>query len=213
MRFWLPHLYPILDSSVIPTTGREAYLEQLGRSLAEAGVRLLEYRNKRGTDSEVLADARVLRSVLPALQVRLILDDRVDVALAANFDGVHVDAGDIPAADARLLLGAERIVGTSATNELLLLEAVRLPVDYVSFGPVFETTTKQTSVPPIGVAGVKRFREAVGPEPVLVAAAGISLDTAAEILEAGADAVAVSAAIFRSANPAEEVQRWMQLLG
>ncbi len=219
MRFtrgWLPKIYPILDSSTIPGVGRLAFLDRLGRSLADAGVRLLEYRNKSGTDAEVFADAQVLRAAMAAGQVKLIMDDRVDVALAAGFDGVHVDAGDLPPAQARRLMeiaGPGWIVGTSAGSEASLLEALAEPVDYVAFGPVFPTTTKQTSAAPIGVEGVRRFRQAAGLEPVLVAAAGISLETAPDVLAAGADAVAVSAALFRHEDPAGEFRRWLASLG
>jgi thiamine-phosphate pyrophosphorylase len=215
-RGWLPKIYPILDSSTIPGVGRLVFLDRLGRSLADAGVRLLEYRNKGGTDAEVFADAQVLRAAMAAGRVKLILDDRVDVALAAGFDGVHVDAGDLPPAQARRLLeiaGPGLIVGTSAGGEAVLLEALAEPVDYVAFGPVFPTTTKQTSAAPIGVEGVRRFRQAAGLEPVLVAAAGITLETASDVLAAGADAVAVSAALFRHEDPAGEFRRWLARLG
>src|SRR5580692_1792940 len=105
MGFELPIVYPILDSSVIPAHGRDVFLDQLGRSLADAGVRLMEYRNKTGTDAEVLADSRVLRAVMPA--ATLVMDDRVDIALVAGFDGAHVDSGDLPVDEARRLLALD----------------------------------------------------------------------------------------------------------
>lgn len=213
-RILLPRIFPILDSSMIPKaesrSRRDVWLDRLGQSLADAGVWLMEYRNKTATDAEVLADARVLRAAMPWAE--LVMDDRVDIALAAGFNGAHVDAGDLPPADARSLLGDERIVGTSAGSEAQLLEALAEPVDYVAFGPVFPTTTKQTTAAPIGIEGVRRFRAAAGPEAVLVAAAGISLETAPEILAAGATSVAVASAIFRSAAPAEEFRRWAAVL-
>jgi thiamine-phosphate pyrophosphorylase len=215
MAFALPKVYPILDSACIPAQGRVAFLERLGQSLAEAGVGLLEYRNKPGTDAQVLLDARVLRAVMP-LSV-LILDDRVDVAMAAGCNGVHVDAGDLPLADARSLMGSEAILGTSAASEAQLAEALAQMrpglADYIAFGPVFPTTTKQTSAAPIGIDGVRRFRALAGPIPKLVAAAGITLETAPAVLEAGADCVAVSAAIFHATNPAAEFRRWIAVLG
>jgi len=161
----------------------------------------------------VLADARTLRAAMPA--ATLVMDDRVDVALAANFDGVHVDGGDLPVGDARLLLGlnGKGIVGTSAGSEAQLAEALKSRADYIAFGPVYPTTTKQTSAPPIGWVGVQRFRELAGPDAVLVAAAGITLETAPAILEAGANAVAVAAAIFGHDDPAAEFRRWMAALG
>jgi thiamine-phosphate pyrophosphorylase len=211
MDFKLPVVYPILDSSFIPAVGRVGFLDRLGQSLADAGVWLMEYRNKSAPDAEVLADARVLRAAMP--WAALVLDDRVDVALAAGLDGVHVDAGDLPPADARFLLGTEHIVGTSAGSEAQLLEALASPVDYVAFGPVYPTTTKETSAAPIGLDGVRRFRAAAGTEALLVAAAGITIETAPRILEAGASAVAVSSAIFRHVDPAAEFRRWTARLG
>lgn len=209
MEAFLPKIYPILDRSFLPDAERANSLRRLGKSMADAGVTLLEYRNKTGTDAEVLADALVLRKAMPGGQVRLILDDRVDVALAADFDGVHVDAGDLPVGDARILLGASGIVGTSASTEHALRDALKVPADYISFGPVFPTTTKQTTAKPIGLAGVRRFREIAGRNTMLVAAAGITLRTAPEVLEAGANVVAVAAAIFRTGDPAAEFRRWV----
>lgn len=206
MRLRLPKVYPILDSSVIPAgPEREVYLDRLGKSLADAGVELLEYRNKPGSDAEVFADARVLRAAMP--DTKLVMDDRVDVALASGFNGVHVDAGDLPVEVARKLMGPGALIGTSAG-----LEDVATIADYVAFGPVFPTTTKQTPLQPIGIEGVKRFRAAAGADAVLVAAAGITLETAPDILKAGADAVAVSAAIFRTAEPSEEFRQWIARL-
>ena len=216
MGFKLPFVYPILDSSFIPAVDRFVYLDRLGRSLADSGVQLIEYRNKTGTDAEVLADARVLRAAMPG--AALVMDDRVDVALAAGFDGVHVDSGDLPVDEARRLLALdggrrESIVGTSASSEEQLTQALACGADYIAFGPVYPTTTKRTAVSPIGLEGVRRFREVAGPAPVLVAAAGITLETASAILEAGASAVAVSAAIFGRPDPAAEFRRWITALG
>jgi hypothetical protein len=101
MTFAFPKIYPILDSSFIPSNGRAEFLRRLGGELASAGVTLLEYRNKTGADAELLADAEILRTVLPAGQVKLILDDRVDLVEQLGFDGVHVDAGDLNPAEAR----------------------------------------------------------------------------------------------------------------
>lgn len=214
MAFILPKIYPILDSAYIPTAGRVEFLTRLGQSLSTAGIQLLEYRNKPSTDAEVLADARILRAAMP--DATLVLDDRVDIALAASFNGVHVDAGDLPPASARALMGAHAVIGTSAGNEDQLSEALTQLragfVDYIAFGPIYPTTTKQTSAQPIGIEGVRRFRSLAGPDAKLVAAAGITLETASAILEAGADSVAVSAAIFANRDPAAEFQRWVAVL-
>ncbi|MGO8760284.1 MAG: thiamine phosphate synthase [Terracidiphilus sp.] len=212
MPFTFPKIYPILDASMIPRAGREEFLHRLGTALTEAGVTLLEYRNKTGSDAELLADASILRAALPRGLVKLILDDRADRVERTGFDGVHVDAGDATPAEARRLLGPDRIVGTYGGTEALLPGILSEPVDYLSIGPVFPTTTKQTTKAPIGAEGVRKLREEAGPDAVLVAVGGVTFETAVAILAAGASVIGVSAAIFRAADPAAELRRWMAAL-
>jgi len=212
MPWSFPKIYPILDSSIIPPTDRAEFLRRLGGSLADAGVTLLEYRNKTGADAELLADAAALRAALPAPNIKLILDDRADLVEQAEFDGVHVDAGDVSPAEARRLLGPGRIVGAFGGSDALLPGILDAPVDYLAVGPVYPTTTKQTNKAPIGPEGVRRLREQAGPGRILTAAAGITLATAPLVLAAGANAVAVSAAIFRTPDPAAEFRRWVEQL-
>lgn len=213
MAFIFPKVYPILDSSVIPAGERAEFLRRLCWSLADAGVVLLEYRNKAGSDIEILSDGGILRATLPDGQVKLILDDRVDLIDQMGFDGVHVDAGDATPEEARRLLGPNRIIGTFGGSDAFLPGILSAPVDYLAVGPVYATTTKQTTKAPIGPEGVRRLRAAAGPERVLTAAAGITLETAPQVLEAGATTVAVAAAIFRTADPAAEFRRWVAALG
>ncbi len=212
MGFQFPRVYPILDSSFIPASSRADFLRRLGASLADAGVTLLEYRNKAGSDSEILADAAILREILLSGKVKLILDDRADLIEAAGFDGVHVDTGDVDPVQARQLVGPERIVGTFGGSETLLPGILNAPADYLAIGPVFETRTKQTDKKPIGVEGVRRLREQAGADRVLSAAAGITLDTAPAVIESGATMVAVAEAIFRTDDPAAELRRWINEL-
>ncbi len=212
MTFSFPKIYPILDASMIPQTGRAQYLRRLGGELAEAGVTLLEYRNKTGSEAELLADAAILRAALPAAKVKLVLDDRADLVESVRFDGVHVDAGDVTPIEARRMMGSNRIVGTFGGSEALLPGILHEQADYLSIGPVFPTTTKQTTKPPIGTAGVRKLREQAGAGALLVAVGGITLATAAGVLAAGASTVAVSAAIFRATNPASEFRLWMAAL-
>jgi thiamine-phosphate pyrophosphorylase len=208
-----PKIYPILDASRIPAPGREEYLRRLGTSMTEAGVTLLEYRNKKGSEAELLGDAAVLRKALPAGQVKLILNDRVDLVGRLEFDGVHVDGGDVSPVEARRILGPDRIVGTFGGSDSLLPGIPKEPADYFSIGPVFPTTTKETSKAPIGIDGVRRLREQAGAEAVLVAAAGITLETAPLVLAAGANTLAVAAALFSKADPAAEFRLWVGALG
>ena len=208
-----PRVYPILDASFIPATGRAEFLRRLGSSLTEAGVTLLEYRNKSGMEAELLADAAILRAALPAGQVKLILDDRADLIEKIGFDGAHVDAGDMNPTEARKLLGPDRIIGTFGGGAAGMLPGIlESPADYYSIGPVFATRTKQTSSPLIGMEGVRRLRGEAGPGPVLVAIGGITLATAAEVLAAGATVVAIAGALFRQPDPAAEFRKWVREL-
>lgn len=208
MSFFFPKIYPILDSGVIPQAGRAEFLYRLGNELAEAGVTLLEYRNKTESEAELLADAAILRTAMPAGNVKLILDDRVNLVEQVEFDGAHVDAGDAAPAEARRLLGPERIVGTFGGSEALLPGILREPADYLSIGPVFATTTKQTTKVPIGANGVRKLRAQAGPDALLVAVGGITFESAPAVLAAGASVIAVAGAVFRSADPAAEFRRW-----
>ena len=213
MPFLFPKIYPILDSSFIPVTKRAEFLLRLGCSLAESGVTLLEYRNKTGPIVELIADAAILRAALPVGQVKLILDDRADLVERIGFDGVHVDDGDSTPANARKLLGPDKIIGTFGGSEALLPGILSQPANYFSIGPVFPTVTKQTTTPPIGFEGIRKLRAEAGPEAVLVAVGGITLERAAAAFEAGASMVAVAGAIFRQPDPAAEFRKWMALLG
>ena len=209
MAKFFPKLYPILDSSFIPPTGRAEFLRRLGDSLADAGVTLLEYRNKAGGDAELLADAAVLRAALPAGRVKLILDDRADLVEQIGFDGVHVDANDATPAEARQLLGSDRIVGTFGGGAALVPGILQTPADYFSIGAVFPTRTKQVAAPPIGIEGIRRLRAAAGPDPVLVAIGGLTPATGAAALAAGASVLAIAGAIFRHPDPAAAFRNWL----
>ncbi len=212
MKFVFPRVYPILDSSIIPSGNRTVFLHRLGASLANAGVTLLEYRNKTGSASEILADAAVLRAAMPSENTKLILDDRANLVEQAAFDGVHVDAGDVTPVEARQFVGPDGIVGTFGGSEALLPGILEAPVDYLAIGPVFETRTKQTNKKPIGIDGVRRLREQAGPDAILSAAAGITFASTNAVLEAGASMVAVAEAVFRAADAAAEFTRWAKHL-
>ena len=212
MAFHFPKIYPILDSSFIPANGRADFLRHLGEGLTRAGVTLLEYRNKSGSNLQLIDDAKVLRTALPAGKVKLILDDRVDLIEQLGFDGVHVDSGDVSATEARRILGSKRLIGTFGGSDSLLPGILGEPADYFAVGPVFTTTTKQTDKRPIGPEGVRHLRREAGPDVVLTAAAGITLANAQSVLDAGANTVAVAAAIFATSDPPAEFKRWLEAL-
>lgn len=195
-----PCLYPILDTAFLPASGqpRRDMLQRLVTDLSAAGVEILQYRNKQGSEAEILADAAIMRtSASPAL--KLILNDFPALAVEAGFDGVHVGQHDMAPHAARAILGPDRILGVSTHNEAQLRAADQEPVDYIAIGPVFATTSKENPDPVIGLEYIRLVR-AFTNKP-LVAIGGITLETAASVRAAGADSVAVISAIFSAQEP------------
>lgn len=193
-----PPLYPILDATLLPLENRAAFLERLAGELLEAGVTLLQYRNKTGSDREILRDAALLRSSMPGGRCLLILNDRPDLAVLAGFDGVHVGQYDLSPAAARIVVGEDRIVGVSTHNESQLRAAAEAPVDYLAVGPIFPTASKSNPDPVVGLEGLRRAR-ALTSGPV-VAIGGITLENCTQVKNAGADAVAVISNLFQSSS-------------
>jgi thiamine-phosphate pyrophosphorylase len=199
-------LYPILDAEMVLRNGAAPTKKQrwerlcgLVRELAEAGVEILQYRNKYDEDVAVAEDLLAMREA--AGTMRLILNDRAALAAAAGWGGVHVGQGDLSPAEARLIVGRGGFVGLSTHNEAQMIVANREPVDYVAIGPVFATSTKLDTSPTIGLEGVARARALT--EKPLIAIGGITRETAPAVYDAGADSVAVIGAIFgaNAANP------------
>jgi len=127
--------------------------------------------------------------------VQLIINDRVDIALATGADGVHLGQDDLPPEVARKLLGPQAIIGYSTHNVDQAISATKLPIDYLAIGPIFSTTTKSDTAPVLGLDGLRAARAAVGGFP-LVAIGGISLNNARDVIDAGADSVAVISALL-----------------
>lgn len=195
-RLQLPSLYPILDSSYLAgAADRTGKLRQIVRDATAAGVRILQYRNKSGGESQILADAIILREAAAGTGLLLILNDYPALAVQAGFDGVHVGQTDMAPERARKILGPEKILGVSTHNDAQLIAADSQPVDYVAVGPVYPTATKENPDPVIGLEGVLRARQLTGKP--LVAIGGITAANSASVIRAGADSVAVFSAIFQ----------------
>ncbi|MGE0406382.1 MAG: thiamine phosphate synthase [Candidatus Korobacteraceae bacterium] len=186
----LPRLYAILDTSFF--TADDA-LFHYARELALAGVRLLQYRNKHGNSRQMLSHARELRRVVDSAagvgQATLIMNDRADLCLAAGFDGVHVGQDDLSPEGARMAIGPERWLGISTHNPEQVRIADQTDATYIAVGPVFATRSKANPDPMIGLEGV-RVARALTRKP-LVAIGGITRKNFREVLEAGADSVAI----------------------
>jgi thiamine-phosphate pyrophosphorylase len=206
----LPKLYPILDAGLLEARGHD--LRWAAEQLKEASVGLLQYRDKAGSPQSVLQNAAAIREAFAGAARRLILNDRADLAVLAEWDGVHVGQGDLLPEDARRVVGVERWVGVSTHTE----EQVRLAdltcADYVAVGPVFATGTKLDAAPVIGLDGVRRAR-ALTTKPI-VAIGGITRANARSVIEAGADSVAVISALFVEGESVEKVARdFLEILG
>jgi thiamine-phosphate pyrophosphorylase len=193
-----PRLYPILDAELVlrnvagDQANRHALLRLTVIELAEAGVEILQYRNKRDADSTMAEDARVIQAAAGGM--RLILNDRAALVPKIGWDGVHLGQQDLPAKEARHRVGPSAWIGISTHNEEQMRAADLEPVNYIAIGPVFATGSKTNPDPVIGLEGVRQAR-ALTAKP-LVAIGGIAAENAAAVMEAGADSVAVIAAIF-----------------
>ena len=184
-------------------------LTGLVASLSQAGVEILQYRNKQGTDDEILHDAAVMRSA-EASRLTLIMNDYAHLVARAGFDGVHLGQQDLSPADARELLGSDAIIGLSTHNEAHLRAADPEPVDYIAIGPVYATSSKVNPDPIVGLDGVRLARRMT--EKPLVAIGGITMANAFQVQDAGADSIAVISAIFAAPNPAQAAAEFLGVL-
>lgn len=182
-----------------------------GRSLLDivtaairGGVTVVQYREKSDSTRRMIEEAKALREICRAANVPFIVNDRLDVALAVNADGVHVGQDDMPASMARKLLGNGKILGVSAGSKEEAQKAVEDGADYIGASPVFSTPTKPDAPPPLGVDGLRRMARSVG-IPV-IAIGGINLANATMMMDAGSAGIAVVSAIV-AAEDAEEAAR------
>ena len=205
----LPRLYAIVDSSAHEST-RD--LVAFAKELLVGGCSLLQYRNKSGNARMMLEQARELRQLsragAPAPHLRLTMNDRADLCLAAGFDGVHVGQEDLSPEAVRGIIGRARWLGVSTHNAEQLREADLTSADYLAIGPVFATSSKDKPDPIIGLEGVRRAR-ALTRKPI-VAIGGITRANAASVIEAGADSVAVISDLLR--EPRKSAEEFFRVL-
>jgi thiamine-phosphate pyrophosphorylase len=200
----LPRLYAILDASALP---ENQALFAAALALTAGGVTLLQYRNKAGNARQMLKEARELKRCI-GNSVKLIMNDRADLALAAGFDGVHVGQDDLSPEGARKVIGTSLWLGVSTHNPEQVTEAEKTSADYIAVGPVFATPSKANPDPVIGLEGVRRAR-ALTRKP-LVAIGGITRANCRSVIEAGADAVAVISDLLRA--PRKSAEEFLRIL-
>jgi thiamine-phosphate pyrophosphorylase len=187
----LPLVYPITDRRLSGLT----HAEQVER-LHAGGATLIQLREKHLAPKEFLTEAREAVSVARKLGVTLIINDRVDLALAAGAHGVHLGQDDLPPEAARRLAGPDFIIGFSTHNLEQALAAVGEPVNYIAIGPVFPTGSKENPDPVVGMQGLARIREGIGPNIPLVAIGGITPANARNVIESGANSIAVISCLW-----------------
>jgi thiamine-phosphate pyrophosphorylase len=204
-RLVLPRLYVILDAALVTIPETEC-----AEKLAAAGVRLLQYRNKRARARELFEGSKRLASLLVPRDVAFVVNDRADVAAAAGASGVHVGQEDLGAEAARSVIGAGKLLGVSTHNMEQFKEAAATSADYVAIGPVFSTSTKANPDPVVGIEMIRRVR-GLTDKPV-VAIGGITLERAAEVIRAGADSVAVVSDILLAPDPGQRARQYIELL-
>lgn len=188
-------LHLVTDRSL--TLGRS--LVDIVRAAAEGGVSVVQLREKDCSTRDFVELARTVSIELKKQDIPLIINDRVDVALAVGAEGVHIGQSDMPYAMARELMGPQALIGLSVETLEQAREADKLDVDYLGLSPVFSTTTKADIAPPLGLDGVRRIRETSRHK--LVAIGGIHDGNAAEVMAAGADGLAVVSAICSAPDP------------
>lgn len=205
MRLVLPRLYVILDAALLTIPESECACQ-----LADAGVRLLQYRNKGASSLDLLESSKRLSSELLARGVTFIVNDRADVAALAGASGVHVGQEDLGVEETRAVVGQGKLVGVSTHNRAQFEQAAATSADYIAVGPIFSTSTKSNPDPVVGTEFIRQIRPLTD-KPV-VAIGGITLERAAEVVRAGADSVAVISDILHAPEPGERAQRFLEIL-
>lgn len=185
-------------------------IEEIVRESVEGGATMVQLREKDIDTREFIELAMNLKKVLEPYGVPLIINDRVDVALAADADGVHIGQSDMPYQIARRLLGPDRIIGLSVENFGQIEEANALDVDYIGVSPVFATPTKTDTAEPFGLEGLRKaVRMSVHPT---VAIGGMNERTAAEVMACGTDGIAVVSAIVCASDPRQATRNLLKIM-
>ena len=205
MRLVMPRLYVILDAGLIRRPAGEIAAQLIG-----AGVRMLQYRAKDVPAREILETASSLSEFIRNGEANFFVNDRPDVAFLAGAHGVHVGQNDVDVEQARAVVGRDRWVGVSTHNPEQFERAAASSADYIAIGPIFDTATKMNPDPVVGTELIRRLRPLT--RKPIVAIGGIRLESAAEVIQAGADSVAVISDILGAADPAEQARKFIRRL-
>ena len=205
-RLVLPRLYVILDAALLTVPEIEC-----AQRLVAAGVRLLQYRNKRASARDLFDSSKQLSSLLVPQGVTFVVNDRADVAALAGANGVHVGQEDLGVEEARQVVGEGKIVGVSTHNLEQFQRAAASSAYYIAVGPIFATGTRSSPDPVVGTQFIQKVRPLT--DKPIVAIGGITLERAPEIIESGADSVAVISDILGALEPGMRARQYIDLLG
>ena len=204
-RLALAPLYVILDAALLPSDPIE-----LTKKLLHAGARLFQYRSKTSSSRELLHVSQALCMTVRQHGGTFLVNDRADISRLAGASGVHLGQDDLTVAAARAVVGADCLLGLSTHNSRQFAAVVESSADYIAVGPIFPTTAKHNPDPVVGVDFIRTVRK-LTTKPI-VAIGGITLDRAPEVIDAGADSVAVISDILKARNPADRVRQYLQLI-
>ncbi len=206
MNLVFPRLYAIIDPTLLTISELE-----LAEALAGSGVELIQYRNKTAPSRQFFEISRQLSRALSPRGVRLVVNDRPDIALLAGAGGVHVGQDDLSVEDARAICGGldgkDCWVGVSTHTLEQLAAADRTSADYIAFGPIFQTATKKNPDPVVGTELLRKARQMT--KKPLVAIGGITLDHAVEVYRAGADSLAVIRDLICAPDPGARAREYL----
>ena len=205
MSLVLPPLYMILDAALLTSPEIE-----VAKNLNDAGVRLFQYRNKHGSTREIFQASSGLAAGLAERGALFFVNDRPDIAFLSGANGVHVGQNDLPAGEARAVMGKGKLLGISTHNLEQFRAAAATDADYIALGPVFATDSKANPDPVVGTAMIQLARKLTA-KPI-VAIGGITFERAREVMEAGADSIAVISDVLRAKDPAKRAQQFLDLL-
>ncbi|KQW39440.1 MULTISPECIES: thiamine phosphate synthase [unclassified Ensifer] len=194
-----------LNALVDARLGDKASLADLARIAALNGATLIQYRDKTSSTREMIEQARAICAALAGTGVPFVVNDRVDLAIAAGAAGVHLGRDDMDATTVRSIMGGTAIIGLTVKNEADAQVAIASPINYACIGGVYETLSKHNPDPPVGPEGFARLRAALlaaKPDLPVGAIVSITAQRAAEVVAAGADGVAVISTIFAAVDPA-----------
>jgi len=177
------------------------------KGAVSCGVKFIQYREKNATTSFLYKEALILRKICKG--VKFIINDRVDIALAVDADGVHLGKDDLPIKVARKLLGKDKIIGISVKNLKDAIYAQEQSANYISIGPIFFTTTKKNAHKPVGISIIKEIKKNI--DIPVVAIGGINLENAKSVIEAGADCICAISAVIGKPNLKEIIKNFNNL--